>query len=440
MSTPINLFIREFAVCLALKELFPLKLDHLAADEILQIKSIWRFLVKDRLSECLDKTYFNGNEVQSARESKNCILENDFLIVNIGFSHVKDNIECAILSELDPELFKRRRKGESRYKWDLFTRKVAEKVLQNTSYEKFQRYFSVPPHHQKKETVSAAMDVSICRQDPVMVAGRYVKLSRRLPQSPWIFDGVRKLESSVEELISARLLTAFGADSSGFLASGREDVDVRMLGTGRPFVVELRNCRNMVRDVIGRTAALEAEVNAACGAGLAVRQLSLISKESVGGIKQGETEKAKQYRMVVWCEQGVSKGDEHELAPVNAARDVLVQQLTPIRVLHRRALIDRPRVFHWFRAARLDRALSPEAIAEDPSLEDYRRFLQGDDAPPADQLFLLTLRCQAGSYVKEFVHGDLGRTRPNLATIIGQQCDILALDVLEIELDWPPGQ
>ena len=54
-------------------------------------------------------------------------------------------------------------------------------------------------------------------------------------------------------------------------------------------------------------------------------------------------------------------------------------------------------------------------------------------------VFKLKLATQAGTYVKEFVHGDFGRTMPNLRTILDcQEVDIVALDVEEIELDWPP--
>lgn len=45
---------------------------------------------------------------------------------------------------------------------------------------------------------------------------------------------------------------------------------------------------------------------------------------------------------------------------------------------------------------------------------------------------------QAGTYVKELVHGEFGRTSPNIASIIGQEIDIVALDVNAIELNWPP--
>lgn len=45
---------------------------------------------------------------------------------------------------------------------------------------------------------------------------------------------------------------------------------------------------------------------------------------------------------------------------------------------------------------------------------------------------------QAGTYVKELVHGEFNRTTPSIASIIGQDIDIIALDVNAIELDWPP--
>ena len=47
------------------------------------------------------------------------------------------------------------------------------------------------------------------------------------------------------------------------------------------------------------------------------------------------------------------------------------------------------------------------------------------------QVFRLTLTTQAGTYVKEFVHGDLGRTTPNLREILNiPDLDIIALDVM----------
>lgn len=48
--------------------------------------------------------------------------------------------------------------------------------------------------------------------------------------------------------------------------------------------------------------------------------------------------------------------------------------------------------------------------------------------------FRIKMKTQAGAYVKEFVHGDLGRTEPSICTILNKECDILELDV-EVRLN-----
>lgn len=102
--------------------------------------------------------------------------------------------------------------------------------------------------------------------------GRYNKFSRTLSQTPWILNGERKTSSSVQvnllqvslvdrlqELLSDDLIKLVGATEGRFCSAGgqnirvlshhsigREDVDVRMLGTGRPFTIELINPRRTV--------------------------------------------------------------------------------------------------------------------------------------------------------------------------------------------------
>jgi len=87
-------------------------------------------------------------------------------------------------------------------------------------------------------------------------------------------------------------------------------------------------------------------------------------------------------------------------------------QLTPIRVLKHRPLMERKR-----------NIFSLEYFLQDPFH------------------FLLRLETQAGTYVKEFIHGDFGRTRPSVADLMGLpqgEVDIIELDVEEILLEWPP--
>lgn len=53
--------------------------------------------------------------------------------------------------------------------------------------------------------------------------------------------------------------------------------------------------------------------------------------------------------------------------------------------------------------------------------------------------FILRVRTQAGTYIKEFVHGDFNRTVPNMCILLGRPVDIVALDVDSVQLDWPPA-
>ena len=45
----------------------------------------------------------------------------------------------------------------------------------------------------------------------------------------------------------------------------------------------------------------------------------------------------------------------------------------------------------------------------------------------------LDLVTQAGTYVKEFCHGDFGRTVPSVGSLLGCSADILQLDVLDLQ-------
>jgi tRNA pseudouridine synthase 10 len=48
------------------------------------------------------------------------------------------------------------------------------------------------------------------------------------------------------------------------------------------------------------------------------------------------------------------------------------------------------------------------------------------------RFFILRLTTSAGTYVKEFVHGDMGRTEPNVGMLLGCDADILQLDVADV--------
>lgn len=45
---------------------------------------------------------------------------------------------------------------------------------------------------------------------------------------------------------------------------------------------------------------------------------------------------------------------------------------------------------------------------------------------------ILYILASAGTYIKEFVHGDLERTIPNVGTLLNSEADIIQLDVFKL--------
>lgn len=192
------------------------------------------------------------------------------------------------------------------------------------------------------------------------------------------------------------------------MAAGREDVDVRMLGRGRPFALTLHD-PHRTRLTAAELRELEEKALSTSGGAVAIRELCLVHKSSLQILKDGEADKRKTYSCIVRASRRV---EDSELSKLAGMTDVVLAQDTPLRVLHRRSPATRPKTVHSMLARRL-----------------------------SDTYFRLQLTTQAGTYVKEFVHGDLGRTRPHLGQLLGENCDtdLIELDVVDVQLAWPPS-
>lgn len=125
------------------------------------------------------------------------------------------------------------------------TRNLFEKHFhpKNLNLEEFRSHFPLSCN-----TLSAAVNFSFSIVGPtIFVAGRYRKLSRDISQTPWILGGERMKEDSVQEIISREICpyfdVRFNNESVIFMASGREDVDVRCLGKGRPFILQILDAK-----------------------------------------------------------------------------------------------------------------------------------------------------------------------------------------------------
>src|SRR4030067_1529293 len=149
--------------------------------------------------------------------------------------------------------------------------------------------------------------------NPLFVAGRYRKLVRDIPQSKWFCSSCRgrgcekcggtgkMYPESVEELSSKPLLEATQGEATFFHASGREDIDARMLGTGRPFVIEVSKPKKRFVDL----KQIESAVNAGAIGKVEVSKLCFTTKDVVRRLKKGEGAQ-KEYRLLAEFENEVS--------------------------------------------------------------------------------------------------------------------------------------
>lgn len=243
--------------------------------------------------------------------------------------------------------------------------------------------------------------------------GRYRKLSRDLPQTVFFCpeckgrggcercEGFGKLtRDSVQELIAWVAMPRFKARRNKFHGAGREDMDVRMLGSGRPFVFEVLRAKVPQIDL----AELQAEINRRNEGRLEIEDLHYSTKQRVVEIKEMRCSKV--YRALIDAE---ASGD----ACLEGLRRLLeggridLKQTTPQRVAHRRAALERDR---WIELQEVE-----AAAAGEPGC------------------CWVTLRAQHGTYIKEAISGDGGRCKPSLSELLATPCHCAALDVLEIQ-------
>ncbi|CAL5069372.1 unnamed protein product [Urochloa decumbens] len=274
------------------------------------------------------------------------------------------------------------------------------KTLEGIEDQEFCNLIQLPP-----EKVSKPCHLVIsCMRSPIFIGGRYLKLSRNVSQSCWIIDDERMGEASVEEIIGENVSAICRGDSCKFHAAGREDIDVRMLGSGRPFLVEALNVRSIPSEI--EVQQIEDRINSSEKKYVRVRNLKLVGNEIWTMMREGEAEKQKQYTALIWTSRELAENDLHN---ISVMKDMEIVQKTPIRVLHRRSPLERKRIIHW---------MEIEKVAG------------------SSNYYLLHLCTQAGTYIKEFVHGDLGRTHPSIGAILGCRAEILQLDVTDVKMDF----
>lgn len=246
------------------------------------------------------------------------------------------------------------------------------------------------------------------------VFGRYRKLDRTTPQTKWPCRRCggrgcvecrltgKQYATSVEEMVAAPLLAMTRATDESFHGAGREDIDARCLGRGRPFILELKDPRVRTVD-LSRVPDL---VRAHSEGRVEVDELRIADKAEIVAIK--EHRGSKTYRALVRYAARATPAALEEA--VGKLRGATVQQRTPQRVEHRRG-----------------------------DLVRERRVL-GIDVEKADEHgCTLLIHGDAGLYIKELVSGDEGRTEPSLSGLLGVAARVEELDIVDVEYEPPAG-
>ncbi len=332
------------------------------------------------------------------------------------------------------------------------------------------------------------------------IYGRYRKLERGIPQTKWPCRackgrGCEKCQqtgqqypSSVQGLIGDPLLEHFGSQEHAFHGMGREDIDVRCLGRGRPFVMEMKkpvkrdfdsdevvklinnqangsievsDIRASNRSEVVRVKDTPAEKSyTICFKIEAINQTELdeltkvleVSKnnrdrnrrrknrhfnrkpEPVKSEQKPDFPSMKKAELVAMCEElGIAKTGtkdvliariieekyaplplpekDHVMEIMQKLQGCTLAQRTPERVAHRRA----------------------DKIRRRKVMETKDCSIHTDDDGTLFAQF--SLRCESGTYVKETIHGDNGRTQPSIASLIKAKCVVEWLDVADIHAD-----
>ncbi len=239
---------------------------------------------------------------------------------------------------------------------------------------------------------------------PIFVFGRYKKLVPGLSQSRWICsqcsgngcaqcNNLGKNYESVEERIGDVMKKYFESDGYTMHASGREDVDATNTA-GRPFVMEITGAKK-------RKAALDKiEKEIASGKEVEAIGLKIVPRSFTELVTESHFDK--EYLAEIEFEKDV--GDV-ELKKIESLAGTMLEQQTPNRVAHRRADLVRKR-----------KVIELKHI----------KTLDGRHAT-----FLIL--AEAGTYIKELISGDEGRTKPCIASVLGFKARCKKLAVTRID-------
>ncbi len=253
------------------------------------------------------------------------------------------------------------------------------------------------------------------QSNPLCVQGKYRKYERGIPQTHWPHRSCRgkgckecdftgkQYETSVEELISPYIQKyAKGiGNSSKFHGAGREDIDARCLGDGRPFIVEIKNPRTRSIPL----KKIEKEIKSEIGTRVDAINLKMVPRSEIKNLKGKGEKTSKTYLILVESDNNLEEDKfQQKMKEVHEQLNgKIIFQRTPIRVVHRRA----------------------DKTREKKIYDVHGKWIDS-------RHFQFKIKSIGGTYIKELTSGDSGRTTPSLTGILGVGLKCVELDVLEI--------
>ncbi|KAI5180358.1 tRNA pseudouridine synthase 10 [Nematocida sp. AWRm80] len=390
--------------------------------------------------------------------------------------------------------------------------------------------------------------------DTIVIAGRYIKKERNISHTPFlpeqreieqkkrrkrkenkvnknkmrrvlpltIEDGILKVyqiedtedieEEDIEEecVNESRRLRAvsdwmkvfkeyFNGDSYSFISGGREDIDVRMLGRGRPFICKVENPKDNLPEEVNTLSVVVSDKNKEVEEvnseypkyNIKNRQsnsVELIETVLVKGpeaqkeLKLSEELHSKRYRALVYTRaplkqvhksltdthwdrieednkeieeiECITRGTEdkdiipedtkEDISSLNRRIDSLIGNISTITPYNYNS-IEYKYKYTLKNRLFLKQQTPIRVLHRRPNLTREKTieecYIYANNSleylPVTGTLLELFLKSSSGTYIKEFVHGDFSRTHPSLTEIIGEYCDLIELDVLGIEDTFP---
>lgn len=300
--------------------------------------------------------------------------------------HIKSfNLGCSFPEEIDKEEYK---KG--------FQAKLTEKLAEDFELKRDLSDITI--------TIDFRKDLVSYDIRSIFLYGTYNKYSRDLPQTIYYCHNCygrgcdncnntgRLKETSVQEIISPYLENLFDSQKSNFIGSGREDINVRMLGNGREFLIELFN--PMFREKTeSELKSIEEKINNNHPE-IKISNLRMATEKDIDSVKNSKHQKI--YRAII--ESSLPISDLNILL-----KEYQIKQQTPKRVSKRRANLVRERF------AKITNIKKISAI-----------------------IFSIDIIADSGLYIKEFISGDDNRSIPSISQILNCSCECKELDVIEI--------